>query len=517
MPITCQKSTSGGKGNIGKYIERDTRVCAAGIPSSQPHDNVCDNLQRYLLQDEVDGLLSDSIHPEPVKRPLPPLRHPIPLDKRNAAGTFGDVAQIVNPPVKNKFLTLVDDFKDTSYTSYWNKPLGKVKDPAPMLPDGFDTLNTTLGKKTPFHGRLYDIIMPKEPVPDKTPKSQGPGVQIDRNYCKPAFNRNSTFGHKSSLDKRGIYVKCALTDDKIKTGNSEYVIVNTIQSSLKDQKSAPIGKVFAPNQNIKEVPKGYTFGRLKPPENLPECLTYCELNPGNVFFRKCLAHLNSLRKCLTTKLLPNFFNPFYLSLKYYDANNSGWLPKNVVYDRCAIYNIRFDPTLIEPLLSLYNAFDGKCIEYKTFVHVLNYKEPSPEFPKIENIQKDCLDFLTTYREMTRPGQKSDTRYLAGLPSGRYFDRDYPVTPENCCKADRTCLPHESDMKSCLCPSVMTLMQINHRDMYAKRDQASIKRVFEAAGEKFTEERFKKIWEKATINHSQGWVSYETFRRALEKN
>lgn len=516
MPVDCQRSTSGGKGNIGMFIERDPNICAAGLPSAQPDDRVGDSLQHYLLKDETDSLISDAIIPPAKPRALPPLRKPIPLDLRYA-GPFGAVAKAVNPPIRTKFQTLVDDFKDTVYSSYWKKPLGRVQDPVPMLPEGFDTKGTTFGKKTAFHGRLYDVVMPKVPYPDKTPRKKLAGVQQDRNYCSPPFNPDLFFGHRTYVDKRGTYARCCVTDDRIVLGNGNRIINNAIQCNFQDVNQPRMGTALAPNDNIKDVPEGYSFGMLKPPDNLPECLTYCEINPGQAFFRKCLKHLNSLRKSLSKRFLPTFFHSFYLNLKYFDKNKSGWLPKDSVYQFCGTKLIRFDPGLIEPLLSMWQAFDGSHVEYKTFVHVINYREPSPEIPKISDIPDECLDFRTTYTEMVKPGQEPDYRRMAGLPSGRYFDMDYPVTPERCCKADRTCLLQESDMKSCLSPSVLTLLHVSHRDMYEKREPHIVKRVFEATGEKFTEKSFNDIWEEAKKYHSQGWVCYETFRRALENN
>lgn len=514
MPVDCQRYTSGGKGNLGMFIEREPRICAAGLPTAQPDDFVKDSLQHYLLKDEVDALVSDAILPPKKPRPLPPLRHPIPLDKR-FAGPFGQVAELINPPIKTKFETLVADLKDTPYSSYWKKPLGETCDQVPMLPEGFDTLGTTFGKKTEFHGHLYDIVMPKEPISDKTPIAKQPGIQIVRNYCSPPFNPNLTFGHRTFVDKRGSYAKCCVTDDRILLGNSQRTILNSIQSDIQEVNQSRIGTVLAPNENINNVPRGYSFGKMKAPDNLPECLTFCSINPDRDFFRKCLAHLNSLRKCLSVRFLPTFFRGFYLNIKFYDKEKSGWLLKDIVYNECASKLIRFDPTLIEPLLSMWKAFDGKCIEYKTFVHVINYKEPLPDLPKILDLPFDCLDFRTTYTEMVRPGQEENKLPMAGLPSGRYFDLDYPITPERCCKADRTCLPHESDMKACLCPSILTLLHVNHRDMYARRDPDTIKKVFEATGESLSEEKFNSVWEEAKKYHSQQWVCFETFRKALE--
>ncbi|KAJ0174100.1 hypothetical protein K1T71_010246 [Dendrolimus kikuchii] len=515
MPVDCQRSTSGGKGNIGMFIERDPNICAAGLPTAQPDERLGDCLQHYLLKDEADALIGDAIIPPTNLNQLLPLRHPIPIDKRYA-GPFCDMAQIVNPPIKTKFQTLVADFKDTAYSSYWKMPVGRVRDPVPMLPEGFDVY-TTFGKATGFHGRLYDVVMPKKPYPDRTPSSKRAGVQLERNYCSPPYQPDVTYGHRTLVDKRGTYAKCCITDDKVTIGTANRTIINTIQTNYQDMNQPSLGKVLAPNDNISDVPKGYTFGKLKPLDNLPECLTTCDINPGMESFRKCLKHLNTLRKGLSKRFLPTFFRSFYLNLKHFDKVKTGWLPKEIVYKCCGAKFIRFDPTFIEPLLSMWKAFDGTNIEYKTFVHVINYREPSPEIPKIPDVPEDCLDFRTTYTEMVKPGQVIDDRLMAGLPSGRYFDLDYPITPERCTKADRTCLPHESDMKSCLCPSVLTLLHVNHRDMYEKREPHVVRRVFEAAGETFTDERFHNIWEEAKKYHSQGWICYETFRQALNKN
>lgn len=141
-------SGGGGKGNKGMFIERDPKVCAAGVPSSQPNQRVGNCFNYNSLQDEVDALVRDSIIPPPKPRILPPLRHLPRLDMRNA-GPFSEATQLINPPVKTKFQTLVEDLKDTAYTSYWKKPIGSGPDPVPTLPEGFDIAETTLGMKTP--------------------------------------------------------------------------------------------------------------------------------------------------------------------------------------------------------------------------------------------------------------------------------------------------------------------------------------------------------------------------------
>lgn len=514
MPKECPKPiTTGGKGNLGFIKERDPKVFAAGVPTRQADESVKDALQQYLLKDEVDALLSDAIIPPPEPRPLPPLRHPIPLDKRHG-GLCGQAHALVNPPAKTKFQSLVDDLKETSYSSYWNKPLGKVKDPVPMFPEGYDIEGTTYGKKLDTSQPLYEFLFPKEPIPDKTPPSKQAGAQTDRKYCAPPFNKKLTYGHRSCIDPRGIYARCCLTNDAIMNGTAHRAILNSIEANYLDTHTAGMGQVLAPNKNITAVPKDHAFGKVSPSDNLPECLTFCEINKGLDFFRSCFKHLNTVRKGLSKRILPSFYRNFYFEIKYYDKEKKGWVPKEIVYKLCGSHLIRFDQQLIEPLLSTWQAFDGSKIKYETFVQVLDYREPLPDVPKIPDVQEDCLDFRTTYSEMVKPGQPIDTRRMAGVPSGRYFDLNYPIKPDRMSKADIICLPQESDAKACLCPSVLTQFFVSHRDMYQKREPDLVRRVFEATGEKFSDESFNKIWEEAKKHHSEGWVCFETFRQAL---
>ncbi|KAJ2948623.1 hypothetical protein O0L34_g7876 [Tuta absoluta] len=512
----CQREA--GKGTCGKSIDRFKLICAAGVPTAQPEFDMKSILQQYLLQDEVDALLSDAIiTPPPHPKKLAPLRHPVKPDQRHRVYN-SELATLVNPPKTTNLQAMVDDLKHTVYKSYWRNPLGKVPDPTPMFPQGYDIKNTTYGKKRPHDGSLYDLIMPKYPLSDMTPKSKKPGVQTERNYCTPAFNVDLTFGYATNIDKRGKHVKCCMTDPTVIDGTSNYNAMNTIQADRQRLYQPCKGNALTPNNNINSVPKGYAFGTptQSDPEYLSECLSSCTINPKLHSFRKCLSHLNSLRRVISTRYLPSFFHKFYSILKHEDKENSGWLPKNIVYNYCAIHLIRFNPSQIEPLLCIWEAFDGSKIKYETFCQIINFKMHIPELPKVPDLDPNCLDFRTTYREMVKPGQTSDERPIAGVPSGRYLDLDYPITPAGYILTDRSCLPEESDMKSCVNPSIFTLMNVSHRDMYARREPEVVRRVFEAAGEEFTDEKFNKVWEEAKKHHSQGWVCYATFRRALKE-
>ena len=44
------------------------------------------------------------------------------------------MACILQPPEKTVFQSLLSEFKETQYASYFNAPLGKCRDPNPGLP-----------------------------------------------------------------------------------------------------------------------------------------------------------------------------------------------------------------------------------------------------------------------------------------------------------------------------------------------------------------------------------------------
>lgn len=504
--LKCTSKTQGGKGNEGMFIERgSTAKVAAGKPTEQPYLHVADGLKHYLLKDEVDALISDAVIPEPKQTPAL-----VKLQKNINAG------ELINPPPKSKFENLVNEIKETQYSSYWKKPLGTTRDQTPFLPAGLDIRKATFGKKNEYTDSVYDIIMPKDTPVGKTSPSLEPGYQTNRHYCRPSYNPNQNFGITYRPDRRGTYAKCCVTNEGIVLGTAFCRPRNALEADIKNETVAPTGHSPTPNDNIKCVPKGYAFGKLKPSTgNVPNCLTTCPINSSREFFLKCLAHLNTLQKCLSKFCDDQFFRKFYLHLEYLDKANTGWLPKHIVYDFCSAKNVRVNPNFIEPLLEMWNGFDGSQIQYRIFVDTINYRKPSSYIPKIPDVEGDCLGFSTTYNDMVKPGQEVDRRRMAGLPSARYIDKDDLSTPAGMCKADRICLPEESDVRSCISPSIFTLFGITHRDMYAKRSPKVIRKVFEAAGENFTDEKFNEIWNEAKKYHSLGWVCYVTFRKALD--
>ncbi|CAG4947264.1 unnamed protein product [Colias eurytheme] len=506
--------TTGGKGNMGMFIERDSNICAAGLPCLD-QNSIKNILPCYSLQDQVDALLSDTIYPDSTFDHMRITKHKEKRDMRNA-GFFTEGAELINPPMKTKFQTLVSDFKDTIYSSYWKRQVGKVPDSTNNLPEGLNIYTTTMGKKYPSSSNAYEVAFPKKPVSGQTPVTKECGYRTTRNYC--SFNPNKTFGQPTNVDASSRQVQCCLTDDRISLGLNLKHPICSKHADFLEKNNSRLGLSLSPNNNVNCVPKGFAFGKVEVLDDIgvPECLTTCEVNPDKKLILKCLEHLNTLRKCMSKRFDGNFFPKFTLHLRYLDISKTGWLPKNILYDECKLKYIRFNPDLIEPLLSIWNMMKSSQIKYKSFIGLLNYREPTPDLPKITGIPEECLDFRTTYSEMIKDIIQPNFSLMAGVPSGKYFDKDFPVTPEGCCKADRSYLPEESDAKSCLNPSIFTVMGISHRDMYAKRDPKVVRQVFEKAGEIFTDDLYNTVWNKAKEYHSSGWVSYETFRRALRE-
>ncbi|PZC73379.1 hypothetical protein B5X24_HaOG209646 [Helicoverpa armigera] len=510
--LKCVHKTQGGKGNENRFTERGPRtLLAAGVLTAQADERVSKLLKNYRLQDEVDALIGDALNKKPDFKPT--RRPPDTPDMRNR-GPYTEIRNLINPPKQTKFEELVEDLKSTAYHSYWKAPHGKTRDITPFLPEGFDILSDTFGKKNVPSESAYDVITPKTPVAE-IPPSKGPGYQTNRNYCKP-YNPKTCFGIVCMPDKTGICAKASLKEERIVLGNGNYIPKTSHQADFQELRSSRLGTARQPNQNMDCVPPGFTFGEIKAPPEVPSWLSYCRINVGRHFLMKCLGHLNSVKKALSKRVGGLFFKGFYLYLKHLDEDKTGWVHKDVVYDYCAFKHVRVNPALIEPLLEMWNGFDGTRMRYELFIHLINFQNPMPDLPRIPDIEvSKCLDFSTTYRDMVMPGQEVDTRRRAGLPSGRYLEFDFVETTEGSCRAYRAYLPEETDTGSCIDPSTFTRYGVTHRDLYAKRSPEVVRRVFEAAGDKFTDESFNECWEKAKEYHSQGWVSFETFRRVLE--
>lgn len=519
MSKTCKRQVAGGKGNFGMFIDRQPNICAAGRPSPLNEPSISVVLSLTTLQDEVDALIHDSIIPPPPKPASPPLsRQPLIRDVRHM-GSNTEAQALINPPVKTKFQTLVEDLKETVYASYWNKAVGKIPDVVSKLPEGTDIFNKTFGSKPPHRISLYDVVMPNDQVHDEGQKTDSGKCNVNRNYPSP-FNPDAVFGAKYKNNVRESTLKQYLTDDRIPIGIHLKKHINVQHVEFLERTQARLGVPLFPINNMAGLPQGHVFGvnTSKDAISVANCLNHSHgvNNTQKELVKKSLVHLNTLRKCLSKRYDALFFKNLYLGLKRFDQCKTGWLPKKLVYDYCASRFIHIDKNLLENLLLLWKICNGAEIEYKSFVNVINFTQVTPHVPKIEDAPDLLVENRTIYSDMTKGGQETDTRLRAGAPSGWYLEKDTVFIPDTNCKADQGSLPHETDVRGCLNPSMFTIMGLSHRDMFAPREPITIRRVFEAAGEEFTNDSFDLVWEMAKKCHSQGLVCYETFRRAMRE-
>lgn len=501
--------TCDGKENIVTVVDRQPTVCAAGKPTTRgTKKGVKCLLQKYSLEDAVDAFLHDSnipaLKPSTGRQRGPPLK-----DTRNS-GIYSEGWDLINPPTKTKFMEIVNDLKETTFASYWNRPIGSSRDITSLLPKGYGRKGVRFGKTTKSDESLYDVIFPVNPCSDQELHSHMPGIQSNRNYYKPAYDENKTFGYKCP---KSSSVEFCLKHENMSLGKYLSSPIDVIQAEYAEAATPRLGCSLSPNDNINNLPKGFTFG-LQTTKTETTCMSFCKINPEKALLHDCLAHLNRVRKYLRGSHPHTLFRTYYLKMKFMDKYKTGWLPKDEVYDFCKRNRIYLVHNFIEPLLSTWNAFDGSNIEYETFVRAINYSEQFPELPKIQNIGKSCIDFRTTYGEMVKPRQVQDNRLRAGRPTPRHLDLDYPNLPYSRSNADIIPVPKDSHAFSQMTPSILTNIGVTYRDMYTSRDKKTVRRVFEASGEKFTDHEFGKIWNEAVKYHSKGVVCYETFRKAL---
>lgn len=66
---------------------------------------------------------------------------------------------VFRPPSLTRFQTLINDLKETSYDTYWNKTLGRCRDSTSGLPVHIDPIATTFGipSKSGLHFKTYRL------------------------------------------------------------------------------------------------------------------------------------------------------------------------------------------------------------------------------------------------------------------------------------------------------------------------------------------------------------------------
>ncbi|KAJ8930390.1 hypothetical protein NQ314_016817 [Rhamnusium bicolor] len=381
-------------GNFGRFIDRSPIICAAGKSTGIPKETVGSTLREYSLEDRITAIKHDAkIWTEPedifvVPRELPPIR--------NFAfqGTQTQIRPLINPPVKTRFQEMINDLKETTYDSYWNKQDGK--DP---------------------------------------------------------YNPDKQFGSKTPYDPRGVWVRCACDWHK-----KEPVIHSSkIQANYFDRVKSEIGKSLTPHHNIECVPKGHSFGRpagrplfdleelLKDP-NCPPCIFKRD-------FYKWMASFNRFRFKMKERSNKDFnYDDFYKRALYWDKQETGYLPIEVFYDLCACEHITYQKEDIESLLKILQIIVDDKINYKKFIDIINVNKPPITMMPFNDVPKHAQYYLTTnqaascdYLIINNTGMPA-----AGTPSIRH-DLPRPIVPPDGCRADLVHLGADTSANALLSP------------------------------------------------------------------
>lgn len=99
------------------HQDRSPLICPAGVKHVREW-SVPDCLQEYSLQEKLDVVIKGfKKEPPPVvKTKLNPIRY---------AGIYTEIKNVLTPDPPSGFKMLLEDLGETTYHSYWNKPLGK--------------------------------------------------------------------------------------------------------------------------------------------------------------------------------------------------------------------------------------------------------------------------------------------------------------------------------------------------------------------------------------------------------
>ncbi|KAK5646766.1 hypothetical protein RI129_005230 [Pyrocoelia pectoralis] len=514
----------------GKFIDRNPTICAAGKIFGDPEQTVARCLQDYRLESQVNALLHDA---GIYEHRAPHMKYKLPkLQNYRHTGIYNGVREAVRPPVKTRYETLINDLKETSYESYWNKVEGRSQDPVPGLPAGMDTILTTYGKPNDGKVTAKDLLNPPKTTYQvlwdsqvghelyiKTHNDYNPGEGKDRKYLKPAFNPNKRFGKRCYYDQRGIWVKCACNW----CNTDPLTATNSIQADSKARQQPQCGKILAPNKNIEVVPKGHMFGKPsdRPLYGVEELLRDANCSPC-IFkrdFHQWMIYLNQLRRFLKKRFnkFDFSFHDFHDHVAHYDKEHTGWVPLKLFYSMCECYELKYQYKCLEPFFKFCGVIEGENINYNDFIYLADLNKSVPEIIKIEDIPEGSKYYLSTQQSAMCDAMAIDNTRMkpAGVPSVRY-DRLYPVVPVGGCRADLDSLGDETTAEAIVNPNIYSNYGLTYRDFFMPRSPEIIKRIFTNIGYEFPNDTFEKLWEIGVERDKTGQVCVDTFKNVLNE-
>ncbi|XP_050307404.1 EF-hand domain-containing family member B-like [Anthonomus grandis grandis] len=514
-------------GNYGKFKDRSPIICAAGKSSGDVNENVPSVLKQYKVVDEIEALKHDAKIWKEEEFKLP--RKLPPIQNKQFLGTNTEISTILRPPTMTRYQQLIQDLKDTPYSSYWNAQIGKSRDPTPGLPIGMIPVETTFGEPSKKDITVKELVNPpKGPYEvlresqvghemyKKTHDDYNPSERICRGYRSPPYDSHKCFGGRTKYDPRGIWVKCACDWYK----KEPLVHANKYQSDFFNRTKPQLGKVLAPNNNIDCVPKGHVFGDPSKQDfyTVEDLLKDSNVQPC-VFkrdFYEWLASLNKVRILIKEKTKHGFnLQETFKRALHLDTLKSGLLPLEILYEIFGYYHILL-PNELKYLCDHLNYIsDGKVI-YRKFIDLLDINKDPNDIRRIDDIPEKSKYYIST-------SQAASCDYLfinntnlppAGVPSVRQ-DLPRPVAPPGGCRADIENLGNESSAKSALNPSIYINYGLNYRDFFLPRSPEVMRSLFEKIGYNFPGDNFQKLWDMGVKIDRTGQVCVDTFKKLVQ--
>lgn len=514
------------RGN-NKSIDRTPNILPAGRVIENFGDSVANCLKEYGIDDAKQALRYQANIPQKedntYKYPLEPFKNNI------KKGIWTEIRPILRPPVLTRYQTVVNELKETSYESHWNKVLGKTRDPVPGLPKGFNVLGTTFGKATDKEESVKLLVNPPKGVYEvltesqvghelykKTHNDYKAGEKVERNYLVPPYEPNKRFGAHTKYDPRGIWVRCACHWEK----SQPVVYSNKIQADFLERSRHKLGEGLAPNKIMDTFSPDMVFG--KPPKqdmygmedllkdgNCPPCKFKRDL--------KCwLSYFNKLKLVLKNRCNKDFsFSDLYKRLAYYDEERTDELPLKIFYAVCSCYKIDLDSAKLDPLLQLLSIADCDKINYRMFLDVLDYKKSPMDIIKIDDLPKGNQYYVTSTSAASCDYLiiNNANNIAAGVPSIRH-DLARPIVPQGCSRADLENLGEETSSAILINPSIYMNYGVSFRDFFLPMEKNKIRKLFEKVGHILDDNNFDKLWEIGLDQDKTGFVCVDTFKRLL---
>ncbi|XP_075213791.1 EF-hand domain-containing family member B-like [Lycorma delicatula] len=484
-----------GSGNFYQD-ERGRALQGSVLPAGHCNYQKQESVQRCLLNpyaDYTNDNLKKSI-PTKLYR-LPPLRG------NQYAGFHTQMRALVQSPPKSMFETLLEEFKETTYDSYWNKRLGRTRDFCQGLPTIIDRENYCFGIKTTSGNNVGMLISPKKSDHQiiseseighelyiKSHNDYYPTEQIDRKYTSPPVNKNLVWGIRVPHDKRGIMVKNIMSTAK-------QVEIGEIEKRFKEKHTSVLGKPFTPDNNINLFPKGYRFGKTTCDKfNFEETMRSCPTSREKINIHEVLEIVNSLRVILLKRSPPFPYRDLIAAFQLRDKSLSGFLDYKTVYDICTLFQIKLSESTFKQIcerMKIVN--ESNLINYNELVEIICPKYSFPKFSKIKDVPDEMLFYKSEYQD------NYDSTIKAKGKKSKILKR-YALDGKNIYEA--------------MTPSIFTQNGLSYHDYFKVYSKENIKRIFKTIGIEIPEDKFETIWKIAGKKENDGKVYFNRFKEVL---